>query len=697
MANKRTTGDIDGSTGTELIEIDLDFASMRRFQAQFSPNLSKEGLFIDTGEPLSPGSVVRFRVILPEDFVFLEGTAVVEWIRPAEASADGAPGMALRFAALSPQNQELVEQLVQDYVNQGGTPFDLDGRPGSADLPTDAIEGPEVPEAAPPTESSVEPAEESFRVTIRGDSPAPDEIAMQVLGGVGPAEDAIPGPSAAGPDEAAQQGFDIVGGSSPVEDQASDEAIAFDEIPSASETAMGDQAPPAEEIPVDDEAIAMDEVGDGSSIDWVDAAVADGGVPDAAGEPDLDQAPPAASFDDPPELELDDEPDEPAPAVAAPEPAVPGQGATASLFASQPDARDAVGDVRGARHEAEVVVPEPAFLSSPPEFDDGPEFLDDVPDVGPVGGTPFDVSLPVPDDGPDTTPVLPDEGRADVTIASGDDSTVVRAPRRRVSGRLLGLLALAAVVVAAVLLWPKVSVWLAERELVRSAAIEDEVADDSVPSPAAVEATGVEEGGGETEPVSEAGGHDDESAGTTAAVEPAEAGQGDAATESAPATEPPPDEAGLREAIEGGSGAAASQDEVGRPTTDEAMIDTSAGAGAGSELAPATAVTNIRYAIRGAGTGVIIDANGSLEDGAIALWNLPNPPRLVVRIIGITEVYRPYEIEAGTAELQRLRIGHHEERRPPELWIVLDVTDTSIEVVNVAIKGRTAELLLASR
>lgn len=74
--------------GDDLIEIDLNFESMRRFQAEFSPNLSKDGLFIDTGEPLSPGSVVRFRVILPEEFIFLEGTAVVEWVRSAEAVSD---------------------------------------------------------------------------------------------------------------------------------------------------------------------------------------------------------------------------------------------------------------------------------------------------------------------------------------------------------------------------------------------------------------------------------------------------------------------------------------------------------------------------------------------------------------------------------------------------------------------------------
>ncbi|HSL18989.1 MAG TPA: PilZ domain-containing protein, partial [Methylomirabilota bacterium] len=183
MTNEPTLGTANGWTNGELIEIDLNFASMRQFQAQFSPNLSKDGLFIDTGEPLSPGSVVRFRVILPEDFVFLEGTAVVEWVRPAEALADGVPGMALRFATLSPQNQELVEQLVQDHVDQGGTPFDLDVRPAPADFPTDALEGASSGIGAPARDGTVQ---EGFRLTIRGAGPSAAE-AMQALREAAPA------------------------------------------------------------------------------------------------------------------------------------------------------------------------------------------------------------------------------------------------------------------------------------------------------------------------------------------------------------------------------------------------------------------------------------------------------------------------------------------------------------------------------
>ena len=155
---------VQPTSGDDLIEIDLSFESMRRFQAEFSTNLSKDGIFIDTGEPLDPGSVVRFRVILPEEFVLLEGTAIVEWLRGFENAADGPPGMALRFATLSPQNQELVEQLVQDHIDAGGTPFNLDVRPEPAELPTDALE-------PPSNEHSSAETAEAFRLTVRRTGP----------------------------------------------------------------------------------------------------------------------------------------------------------------------------------------------------------------------------------------------------------------------------------------------------------------------------------------------------------------------------------------------------------------------------------------------------------------------------------------------------------------------------------------------
>ena len=86
--------DLPRDQGQDLVEIDLDFPSLWRFRAEFAPNLSHDGLFIETDEPLPPSTVVRVRILLPDEFVLVEGTAVVEWTRepagyPGDLSGTG--------------------------------------------------------------------------------------------------------------------------------------------------------------------------------------------------------------------------------------------------------------------------------------------------------------------------------------------------------------------------------------------------------------------------------------------------------------------------------------------------------------------------------------------------------------------------------------------------------------------------------
>ncbi|HSN56289.1 MAG TPA: PilZ domain-containing protein [Candidatus Sulfomarinibacteraceae bacterium] len=598
MTNEPTLGTENGWTNGELIEIDLNFASMRQFQAQFSPNLSKDGLFIDTGEPLSPGSVVRFRVILPEDFVFLEGTAVVEWVRPAESLTDGVPGMALRFATLSPQNEELVEQLVQDHVDQGGTPFDLDVRPAPADFPTDALEGASSGIGAPARGETVQ---EGFRLTIRGAGPSAAE-AMQAL------REAVP-------------------------------SVGAEEHES----------------------------------EIVEAAPHDA-VDDRVEEP---EAPAPEEPADPPELEWDDD----APAEPAPDDML----AAASGELPFDVAGQRVDDSGTADEEGDEPPPvEPTFLASPSDFDHGPEVLGEVPEDEALGGPAFDVSMPEADDEPDSTPVLPDEGRADVRVA-GDDTAAELRPRRRVNRRLAGFAALVILAAMAVLLWPLVGARLSERQAERSAAARPEA------EPAAV-AADVERPVIEGEPPAPSEG----TAAAGAELEQPSTAVGDAGGRAG--GDSSADVPGAATAPGGPAEAATDREADGdRPEAAPVVTADREAEHANARPGPAGTLTAVDVAARADGTVVTLEADGSLADGAIALWNLPNPPRVVVRVIGITEDYRPYTIEAGTAEVDRLRIGFHGERRPPELWVVLDVTDPAVEVVDVSIRGATAELLVVRR
>jgi uncharacterized protein (TIGR02266 family) len=666
----------------DLIEIDLNFESMRRFRGEFSPNLSKDGLFIDTGEPLSPGSVVRFRVILPEDFIFLEGTAVVEWVRSAEAVSDGAPGMALRFVTLSPQNQELVEQLVQDHRSAGGDSFDLDVRPVPADFPTDALEG------APRPTSATE--EEGYHLTVRRagsdleaeDEPAPEETPQEVGADWTAAADAETETDAA----VAADGFEIVTTASVSDagvvsaerevESSRDEveqpgAASTPDLPQP--TRFEDTLEGGHEAAQDDPKVAAEgvvlEALEKGTVEPIGAAVdavlgTTEGRMDETGDDAEDvvekvvrEAITTAAAD------ADDEPKKPV--QRAIEEAGRGRTATQGALFDGAD-RAEIDEV------AEAPPAPPAVLPTPTEFDTGPEVIDEVEPRG-FGSPAFDVSLPDLDDEPDSTPILPDEGRDDVTVPSEED--VFEAPVRRRRFWPLALVAVFLIAVIGGFLWPRFAGWLEDRP--------ESTPDERVASVVEVTEEVAEE------PIAESPGGQPGEAET---VDPVALGETEEEIGDAAPTE---------EAVEdtGGEGLDEQAEEVA------AEIDAAPAEGAaGTEPVPppaavdlprADTVTAIEIVTDPRGTKVRVRANGSLADGVISMESLRAPPRVLVRVRGIVNRYRPYTIDAGTAEVAQARIGHHEERRPPELWVVVDLTGADVALGGVDIRGDVAEFVLA--
>jgi len=612
------------SENDDLIEIDLNFESMRRFQAEFSPNLSKDGLFIDTGEPLSPGSVVRFRVILPEDFIFLEGTAVVEWHRSAEAASDGPPGMALRFVTLSPQNQELVEQLVQDHIDADGTPFDLDVRPEFSDFPTDALEG------AAPDQKQV--LTEGYRLTVRGTGSSLEAEALQAL------VDAAPD----GDDPAAVHGDD----EAPVEEEVEIEAeTAVD--PDQTDVPVPSDEPRGFEIVSDPPEIKTEEPVEPTVEEFTEEVTEE--IAEEMAEGSIEEPSRVDDSGDPPELDWSVEAEtpmeteeEPPAEAAAVEDEVPAREDVAPEEAPSLEIEDYDSSVTEA-------------LQVPEEFATGPEVIENVEED--FGSPAFDVSLPDHDDEPDTTPVLPDEGRDDVTVTPDDD--VEEEPRR--SRRLwpLGLAAVLVFAVAAGFLSPYVKTWLENRggesPLAAAAVTTDDQASQS-----------------ETEPI------------------------------------PEPEAAAMKDPVVQGDETPATDTVIDNEAEAQAMTEQSAPAPTAEAPAPervveavpttkADAIESIDVEAGSAGTTVRIRGNGTLEDGAVSLENLSSPPRVLVRLRGIRSVYRPFTIESATAEVTRARIGHHKDRRPPELWVVLDLTGPQAEIGGIDIQGDRVEFVVSAR
>ncbi len=95
---------------------------------------------------------------------------------------------------------------------------------------------------------------------------------------------------------------------------------------------------------------------------------------------------------------------------------------------------------------------------------------------------------------------------------------------------------------------------------------------------------------------------------------------------------------------------------------------------------PATVVRRVSWKAAGGGVEVRLAFDGPVQDSRIRLSRLENPPRTLVRIRGIRRQYEPAEIGVGQGPLRRIRVWLHDELRPPELWVVLDLESSEARV-----------------
>lgn len=122
-----------GNSGTDIPVHEISFGSLRELKEFMLPNLSGEGLFLPTDAPAEPSTVLRFRLVLQDGFVLAEGTGVVVWSRFPDFDRSTPPGMGVRFVVLPEASRQVIEQLVAEHAEAGGTPFDLDHLPGDAE------------------------------------------------------------------------------------------------------------------------------------------------------------------------------------------------------------------------------------------------------------------------------------------------------------------------------------------------------------------------------------------------------------------------------------------------------------------------------------------------------------------------------------------------------------------------------------
>ena len=111
----------------------------------------------------------------------------------------------------------------------------------------------------------------------------------------------------------------------------------------------------------------------------------------------------------------------------------------------------------------------------------------------------------------------------------------------------------------------------------------------------------------------------------------------------------------------------------------------------------ATRVLDIMAAARGDATTVTIRGDGYFDERSLRVSLLKDPARVWLRVKKIETSYRPNEIEVGSPQVLRVRVGHHTEENPPSLWVVLDLADDSMAVVDRKVDGNSIQLTVGRR
>ncbi len=109
--------------------VQFKFDRFSGFLSEYSSNISPTGMFIVAETPEPPGRILDLEFRLGDGFEIIKGQGEVVWTRTALEGPGRLPGMGIRFLELSPGSKELIYRVVDQYVAQGGTPFDLTGTP----------------------------------------------------------------------------------------------------------------------------------------------------------------------------------------------------------------------------------------------------------------------------------------------------------------------------------------------------------------------------------------------------------------------------------------------------------------------------------------------------------------------------------------------------------------------------------------
>jgi type IV pilus assembly protein PilZ len=108
-ADKRTSKRIP-------IKLKVDCERQGNFLFENATNISEHGIFIETDQPMDPGTMLNLQFTLPHASEKVEVLGEVIWtnpLRPGPASENPNPGMGIRFVNLKEIDKETILSLVK--------------------------------------------------------------------------------------------------------------------------------------------------------------------------------------------------------------------------------------------------------------------------------------------------------------------------------------------------------------------------------------------------------------------------------------------------------------------------------------------------------------------------------------------------------------------------------------------------------
>jgi hypothetical protein len=111
----------------------------------------------------------------------------------------------------------------------------------------------------------------------------------------------------------------------------------------------------------------------------------------------------------------------------------------------------------------------------------------------------------------------------------------------------------------------------------------------------------------------------------------------------------------------------------------------------------ASQVVDVAAAAQGDVTTVVIRGNGAFEPSSIRSLRLADPMRVWLSVAHIETFFKPNEIDVGSREIERVRIGYHPEDSPPALYIVLDLAGDDVFLLDTSVQGDAIRLTVGRK